>query len=46
MIRQEDYVELGLAFVDVCTTLNEKLKGVMWENTSSFTREAIEQLTT
>ena len=46
MIRREDYVELGLAFDNVCTTLNERLKGVMWENTSSFMREAIEQLTT
>ena len=46
MINQVDYVELGLACVDVCTALNRGLCGKRLNDLNDSVREAIKQLTT
>jgi len=46
MINQVDYVELGLACVDVCTALNRGLSGKRLNDLNDSVREAIKQLTT
>jgi len=46
MINEVDYVELGLACTDVCTTLNRGLKGRRLDDLNDSVVEAINQLTT
>ena len=44
MANQMDYVELGLACVDVCTALDRGLGGKKLNDLSSSVCEAIKQL--
>ena len=46
MVNREDYVELGLTCVDVCTALDRGLDGKRLNDLDNSIREAIEQLTT
>ena len=46
MINDVDYVELGLACADVCTTLNRGLKGKSLDDLNDSVVEAINQLMT
>jgi len=46
MINQADYVALGLACADVCTTLDRGLSGKKLNDLSNSVCEAIKQLTT
>jgi len=46
MISQEDYVELGLTCIDVCTALDRGLNEKRLNDFDNSVREAIEQLTT
>ena len=46
MNNQGDYIELGLACADVCTALDQGLKGKRFNDLNSSVREAINQLTT
>ena len=46
MINEEDYVELGMACVDVCTTLSRGLNGKPLKDLSDSVCGAINQLTT
>ena len=46
MINREDYVELGLTCIDVCTALDRGLNGKRLNDLDNSIREAIEQLTT
>jgi len=46
MIKQVDYVELGLACADVCTALDRGLNGRESNDLDDSVREAIDQLTT
>jgi len=46
MTNQEDYVELGLACADVCTTLDRGLSGKRLDDLNNSVCEAINQLTT
>jgi len=46
MINEADYVELGLACADVCTTLDRGLGGKRLEELNDSVCEAINQLTT
>ena len=46
MIKQADYVELGLACADVCTALYRGLNGRGLNDLNNSVREAINQLTT
>ena len=46
MINQMDYVELGLACADVCTTLDRGLNGKRLNDLNDSVYEAIKQLTT
>ena len=46
MINQVDYVELGLACVDVCTALGRGLNGKKLNDLNNSVCEAINQLTT
>jgi len=46
MINQVDYVKLGLACVDVCTTLDRGLNGKRLNDLNNSVCEAIKQLTT
>jgi len=46
MINQVDYVELGLACADICTTLDRGLYGKDLDDLNSSVREALGQLTT
>jgi len=46
MINQADYVELGLACADVCTTLDRGLSGKKLNDLNNSVCEAIKQLTT
>ena len=45
MIDQADYVELGLACADVCTTLGRRLNGKKLNDLTDSVSEAINQLT-
>lgn len=45
MINYADYVELGLACVDVCTALGRRLNGKSLDNLNNSVCEAIKQLT-
>jgi len=46
MENEVDYVELGLACVDICIALNRALNGRLTKDLSSSVCEAITQLTT
>ena len=46
MINQEDYIELGLACIYVCTALDRRLDGKKLNDLDNSVREAIEQLAT
>jgi len=46
MIEQVDYVKLGLACADVCTTLNRELNGKRLSDLNYPVLWAINQLTT
>ena len=46
MIKQADYVELGLACADVCAALDRGLNGRELNDVDKSVREAIDQLTT
>ena len=46
MIKQADYVELGLACADVCAALDRGLNGRELNDVDNSVREAIDQLTT
>ena len=46
MMNQVDYVELGLACAEVCTTLNRGLNGKKLSDLNNSVCEAISQLTT
>jgi len=46
MIKQADYVELGLACADVCTALERGLNGRELNDLDHSVCEAIDQLTT
>ena len=46
MVDKEDYVELGLTCVDVCTALDRRLNGKRLNDLDNSVREAIEQLAT
>jgi len=46
MINQVDYVELGLACANVCTTLDRSMDGRQLDDLNQSVREAIGQLTT
>jgi len=46
LTNRADYVELGLACADVCTTLDQGLKGKRLNDLNGSVREAINQLTT
>jgi len=46
MINQADYVELGLACANVCTTLDRSMDGRRLDDLNQSVREAIAQLTT
>jgi len=46
MINRMDYVELGLACADICTTLDRGLDGKQFNDLNSSVREATSQLTT
>jgi len=46
MINEVDYVELGLACADVCTTLERGLKGKSLNDLNDSVVETINQLTT
>jgi len=45
-IDQVDYVELGLACVDVCAALDRGLNGKRFNDLNDSVREAINKLTT
>ena len=45
MIKQTDYVELGLACADVCAALDRGLNGKGLSDLNNNVREAIDQLT-
>jgi len=46
MVNDVDYVELGLACANVCTTLDRGLKGKSLDDLNDSMVEAISQLTT
>jgi len=46
MVNQADYVELGLACANVCTTLDRSMDGRRLDELNQSVREAIGQLTT
>ena len=46
MINQVDYVDLGLACADVCTTLGRGLNGKRLNDLNNSVCEAIKHLTT
>ena len=46
MANQVDYVELGLACAEVCTTLDRGLDGKWLSDLNDSVLEAIKQLTT
>jgi len=46
MVDEVDYVELGLACADVCTTLNRGLNGRSLKDLNNSAREATTQLIT
>ena len=46
MANQVDYVELGMACAEVCTTLDRGLNGKRLDDLSNSVLEAIKQLTT
>ena len=46
MINRMDYVELGLACAEVCTTLDRGLNGKRLHDLNNTVCEAIKQLTT
>ena len=45
MANKTDYVELGIACVDVCKALDRGMNGRKLDDLSQSVREAIEQLT-
>ena len=45
MANETDYVELGIACVDVCKALDRGMNGRKLDDLSQSVREAIEQLT-
>ena len=46
MINREDYVELGLTCIDVCTALDRGLNGKRLSDLDNSVRKKIEQLAT
>ena len=46
MVNQIDYVELGLDCAEVCTTLNQGLRGKKLDDLHDTVCQAINQLTT
>jgi len=46
MINKVDYVELGLACAEVCTTLDRRLEGKNFDDINNSVRETIDGLTT
>ena len=46
LIKRADCIELGLACADVCTALDQGLKGKRLNDLNGSVREAINQLTT
>ena len=46
MINEADYVDLGLAFADVCRVLDRGMRGRRVDELNQPVFEAIEQLTT
>ena len=46
MIKEKDYVELGLNCADICRALDRGMKGKRSEDLNESVREAINQLTT
>jgi hypothetical protein len=46
MIDEVDYVELGLACADVCTTLGRRINGRLLNELNNSVSKAIDQLTT
>lgn len=46
MTNEEDYIELGLACVDVCTVLDQRSSGKLLGDLNYSAREAIDQLRT
>ena len=46
MINREDYVELGLTCIDVCTALDRGLNEKRLSDLDNSVRKTIEQLTT
>ena len=45
MVNKEDYVNLGLTCVDVCTALERGLGGKQLSELNASVREAVDQLT-